>query len=218
MRISHRHRLVFLANPRTGSTTVREVLDPFSDVRGIRRVDTTPEFPFENHITAAELKAVFEARGWDWEGYFKFCVVRNPWDRIVSLYHHQRRMRVQRVREAPWRRKLLHGAWHLLRPGRSFRGWVKRLDFGLRLPITLQGFAGDGEGRLLVDQVLRFEHLHEELPACLAKAGIEIGPEAIPHRNRSPGRRDYRGYYDDETRAHVAAVYAWEIERFGYRF
>ena len=86
LRISHRHRFIFFANPKTGSRSVREVLDPFSEVHGRPADDVTPDFPFYNHMRPCDLRPVFAQKGWDFDAYFKFVMVRNPWARMVSLF------------------------------------------------------------------------------------------------------------------------------------
>jgi len=88
MRISHRYKFVFLSHARTGSQTVRRLLDPFSDVTSVHYSQTDETNPFYNHISALELKNEFDRRCWDWSAYRKFCFTRNPWERVVSLYHH----------------------------------------------------------------------------------------------------------------------------------
>lgn len=93
MRISHTYKFIFFANPRTGSTTVRDVLDEYSDILSVHITEASAKFPFYHHITPLELKAIFMDRGWDWYSYRKFCFVRNPYDRVVSLYHHYLRIR-----------------------------------------------------------------------------------------------------------------------------
>jgi hypothetical protein len=37
-------------------------------------------------MSARELKAEFDRRGWDWFGYRRFCFARNPYARLVSLF------------------------------------------------------------------------------------------------------------------------------------
>ncbi|WP_367268204.1 sulfotransferase family 2 domain-containing protein [uncultured Thiohalocapsa sp.] len=80
MRISHQHRFVFLSNPQSGSTSIRIALDPYSDIK------SSTEFPYHHHTNARRLKEHFLKQGWDWNSYFKFTTVRNPWDRMVARY------------------------------------------------------------------------------------------------------------------------------------
>ena len=92
MRISHKKKFIFLANPRSASTSIRKILDPYSDISSKLISEVDQNFPFYHHITALELKNIFEKKGWDWDSYTKFCIIRNPYERIVSLYHHQQKI------------------------------------------------------------------------------------------------------------------------------
>jgi hypothetical protein len=44
------------------------------------------------------------------------------------------------------------------------------------------------------------------------------GEVALPRANESRREGDYRGYYDERTKALVAKWYEREIKRFGYEF
>jgi len=81
VRISHSNRFVFLSNPRCASTLMRLILAPFADIQ------STDSDPLHHHNNAQGLKIYFGEQGWDWNGYFKFTFVRNPWERMVSFYH-----------------------------------------------------------------------------------------------------------------------------------
>lgn len=204
MRISHKHQFVFLANPRTGSTTLRNLLDPYSDIRSVHISEITETFPFYHHISAQELKIVFDLRDWDWDAYRRFAVVRNPYDRVVSLFHHHR-----------WRIEHNNAG---VRPVASFSEFVDRLSLQRRLTAPLEAFICDAKGRELVSDVFRFEELQRWMPEYFGRLGVSLDTTDIPVLNASKQRQDYREYYNDETRNKVGAFYAYEIERFGYEF
>jgi len=221
MRISHRHRFVFFAAPKTGSRSVRKLLDPHSEIHGRPGHDVTPEFPFYNHIRPVELRDIFQARGWDFDGYFKFTMVRNPWSRLVSLYE------MFAFREGGLLSRLRRPAKRHL----GFRQWVRDfLPEGPGHPTTAAarsvirvgalpylGFAGDELGRPLVDEVFKLEEIEIRLPLLLRRMGL---PEQgrIPQTGRGRYGGDFRDYYDEETRELISQRYREDIQRFGYSF
>lgn len=99
MIISHICKSCFIHVPKTGGRSISEVLDKlWPDAEGKRiRIPTqeynnivtitqkNPQLVFNRiHIPAVEQKA--KTRNWD--EYKTFAFVRNPWDRMVSLYCH----------------------------------------------------------------------------------------------------------------------------------
>ena len=221
MRISHRHRFVFFASPKTGSRSVRRLLDAYSEIHGRPAHEVTADFAFYNHMRPVELRDVFASRGWDFDGYFKFVMARNPWSRLVSLYEmfaFRRGGQLSRLR----RRSSRH---------QDFRAWVRTLDptGGSEAPpgrknsvirvgaMSYVAFAGDADGRPLVDEVIKLEEIESRLPPLLERLGVPLPPR-FPQigRGRYPG--SHRAYYDDETRELVASLYEADIERFGYTF
>jgi hypothetical protein len=216
MRISHKYKFIFFATPRTGSTTVRDVLDPYSDVISVHKTEVSEDFPFFNHINPLELKAVFEHRGWDWSSYRKFCFVRNPYDRVVSLYHHYLKIRkedkVGGLRGFLWR---MRGSFL---PEPTFAQYVTRLNVRDRLPTSLVNFVGDEKGELMVDKVLQFEEIDHELIKYVKSLGVDCSYKQVPHLNSSDRTKDYRKYYDDTLKQRVCELYKYEIDHFGYEF
>lgn len=151
--------------------------------------------------------------------YLSFAFVRNPWDRLVSCY-------VQKLEQkdlsAGPNRKGTTGA--LDKAGAfdadiGFRDFVKAVG---AIPDEEAGrhfrsqytFLCDKKGRLLPQRIGRFESLEEELHALTENRlrGFEL-----PHLKKTK-RRDYRAYYDAETKDLVAKRFATDIEMFGYSF
>lgn len=232
LRISHRYRFIFFSNPKTGSESVRLLLDPFSDLGCVRLRQRTAEFPFYDHMLPAELRPVFEARGWDFDGYYKFTFVRNPWARLVSVYAAiQDRGLAGRVRDAAsYASRRLRG--RDLEPDvAGFRRWVRGIEtagrggggkpyHGWRRKGTWStaAFVCDADGHELVDEVIRLEDAPRRLPELAARLGLP-GADALclPHVN-AHRHAAYTAYYDAAAAEHVARLYADDISRFAYRF
>ncbi len=221
MRISHRHRFVFFASPKTGSRSVRRLLDASAEIHGLPAEELTEDFPFYNHIRPVELRDIFASRGWDFDAYFKFVMVRNPWSRLVSLYE------MYAFREGGQLSRLRTRA----KRHQGFRAWVPTVDPegrrtvgpGLEKGVIRFGalsyvaFTGDEDGRPLVDEVIKLEEIESRLPPLLERLGVPV-PSRIPRTGRGRYRGDYRNYYDDATRELVGTLYEEDIERFGYTF
>jgi hypothetical protein len=208
MRISHKYKFVYIAVTKTGSTTVRKMLNPLSDVVS----DHSTESPYHHHTHAVDLKKHFKERGWNWDEYFKFSFVRNPWSRLVSLFNYQR--------------EYVRGYEKDVESSRYFEGYYKRCkknthnrNFEVYVDKIWMGdqfdFLYDENNNQLVDFVGKTENLQEDFNTICDKIGIPR--QELPHKNKTK-HKHYTEYYDDETRELVAEKYAKDIEYFGYEF
>jgi len=143
-----------------------------------------------------------------WNEYFKFAIVRNPWDRLVSCWKNKI--------EVPIVYNYYYEALGVSHPkSLSFADFIRRLNAGalytdrhwtpLHSLIKLDS----------VDFIGRFENLQEDFDIVCDKIGIS--QQQLPHKNKTK-HRHYTEYYDDETRQIVADKYAKDIEYFGYEF
>ena len=217
MRISHRHRFLFLSYPRTASRSVREVLEPYSDIESVNITRVSQVNPFYHHMRAKEVKQAFDEMGWNWFQYRRFCVVRNPYARVVSLYYHHLSMRTRRAPGLALMAKIKALIRYSFERTKSFKAYVQSLDRDHALALPLDRFILADDASTLVEDVLRYEELADELPGYLLGLGIQIDPDGIP-RVGSSSIRDYKEHYDEETRSLVGNLYRYEIDRFGYRF
>jgi hypothetical protein len=208
MRISHRHRFVFFAFPKTGSESVRKALGPISDIVGVSK--PTPDFPYPNHIRPGELRPIFDANGWPFEDYYRFVFVRNPWARMASLYRMIRN--IDGGYKASFAEWLVNARPHGVGGGNDPVEWRYR-RFGA---YTLDNFVADETGKRLVSEVFRLEDM-PTVPRRLRERGIPFPDDAMPWVNRSPPT-DLDRFYTPALRAVVAMRYAKDIEEFGYRY
>lgn len=201
--ISHEHRCIFIHIPRTAGTAIEHALVG---------KDWWFVNPFTKHLTTRQAQRLYGRKRW--ERYFCFAFVRNPWDKLVSmwecgLYRRQRAALrtfpafVRHVHRNPFEQRTLHYHRILgLTPDRQ----LSRRDLRLR----------DRWGPAHADFVGRFESLEADMEHVFAAIGMSS--TRLPVRNRSRQRRDYREYYDDETRSIVAERFALDIQLFGYEF
>lgn len=227
MRISHQYKFIFLATPRTGSTSIRKILDDYSDIKSVHITEINEDFPFYHHISARELKDIFNQRGWNWWDYRKFCIVRNPFDRVVSLFHHKEKLnsesfqkKLKESQGVEFYKKFLMYSKQKIRSfsQNKFENYVMQINpHRNRLATSINEFTCDSNGSSLVDDILMFETLEVELPSYLKNIGLVEQLSQLPHLNKSR-RKSYRKYYNQTTKNRVKNLYKYEIERFGYSF
>lgn len=172
MRISHSHRFVFLSKPKCASTAIRVALDPFSDIRSTQR------YPWFHHTSLPPLKQQFNERGWDWDSYFVFTTVRNPYTMLNSLYAYAK----PDTSGHTWAERF----WDDVVDGRDppvklrvpedpipFREWILTNDFS---GYVLDRFIKDECGRICVNAVLRAEELPTGFVGVTARLGLQPAP------------------------------------------
>ena len=216
MRISHRYKYIFFANPKTGSETVRKILDPHCDVKSVGYRDMNTENPFYVHMLPREASQVFSTLKWDYDDYFKFVFVRNPWARLVSIYE---------MIFAGYSIKPDFAAWlYQMEPGGTGGGGRDHERWRRFGTYSIDNFIKDEAGKILVDRVIRLEDIEMELPVLLGQLGIPTQEKlVIPHLNRnkyddSGNHSDYKAYYTTETRKYVERDYGYDIREYNYEF
>ena len=76
---SNTHKFIFLHLGKCAGSSIKKSL---SSVDGL-------EVKLERgHTDLGAMRKLIKEDGFDPEQYFQFTCVRNPWDRMVSLYHH----------------------------------------------------------------------------------------------------------------------------------
>lgn len=207
MIISHAHRFVFTAIPKTGTHSVRQALRQHLSAEDLEQVGlfVSKRFPFpefqgvrHGHISLAEIRPCLDEEAF--AGYFKFAFVRNPFDRFVSYCAFM-------SREQDWFEK-------------DARGFMKHVLFTVRpaghiLFKPQHEFLADSEGHLLSDYVGRVEEMQASYDAVCQRLGL---PATVLEKVNSSRRSGYQGYYDAELAEGVGDYYRRDLELFGYTF
>lgn len=214
------HRSILVHIPRTGGMSVRTYMESrytsfnlvFENRDTVLTIPKDVEFISTNH---AAMRKVF-ARGLMnkrvWDNSFKFCFVRNPWDRLVSVYKYYCGFR----RKKNYKSNCLLETFDIfvsrvIGNGEYLTGLKVRNSqphFNHALPQT--SWIEEG-----VNYIGRFERLGEDWKEVCDLMCIKYEP--LPVVNRSQ-HFHYSRYYTAESKRVVSKFYEQEIELFKYRF
>ena len=143
--------------------------------------------------------------------YFKFAIVRNPWDRLVSAYTYLKRGGITDEDKA-WSESILAQFPDF---DAFVKGWITPENILTEIHFVPQHqFICNDSDEVMMDFVARFETLSTDLEQVKQRLDIQSG---IRHLNYSK-KRPYQDYYSPETVAIVSEVYKKDIELFGYQF
>ena len=147
---------------------------------------------FTNHMTAKNIR---KRIGEDiWNGYFKFCFERNPWDKALSLYH--------------WRTRELE-------PKPSICEFLDKVNQNNLSNFGIYSIEED----IAVDHIARYENIDNELSLIAEKAGLPTQLELPNAKGKyRKDKRHYRDIITDNGRSRVENVCSREIEHLGYSF
>ena len=150
---------------------------------------------FQSHIKAREVRDRIPREIWD--SYYKFTVDRNPWDKVLSHYHFVRQ------RYARYDNNI------------SFEEYLKVAE----LPYNYTKYT-DRDGKLMVDRVIRYERLNEELAEVFGMLGVPFSGSlgATEKSHYRTDRRPYREVYTPSWKAAVETLFRPEIDLLGYDF
>jgi hypothetical protein len=158
-----------------------------------------------HHLPAIELMRINPDT--EWSKYFKFAFVRNPWDRMVSVYFDQQK----RTKESDYYRKHNPKVVEIFKSSPSFVEWVDSGFYSMRPQVD---YILDSKQNVFVDFIGRFEKLKEDFEGICRRIGISV---ELPHKNKTD-HEFYRTYYTAETREIVRRKFHADIELLGYSF
>ncbi|MFW6026019.1 MAG: sulfotransferase family 2 domain-containing protein [Candidatus Woesearchaeota archaeon] len=198
MLISHKHKFIFIHIPKTGGTSVRNTLNPFCNtVKDLNDSETNKTKT--KHIKARELKKLLPKETWN--KYFKFAFVRNPWDRITSIYKFN--IEHQQPGYKDYKEK-------------DFASFLEMIYQGKKVHISepQKDYVCDEKGNLIVDFVGHFENLDKDFKYICKKLGIRKKLKLLNPSNHEY----YKKMYNKTTKKMVNSLFKEDIEFFNYNF
>ncbi|WP_339924723.1 sulfotransferase family 2 domain-containing protein [uncultured Cyclobacterium sp.] len=205
MIISHSHKFISFAIPKTGTHAVRFALRPFLEVGDEEQVALfhhsklqTGDFQKRKngHITALEIKPHLSPE--IWTSYLKFAFMRNPYERFVSACFFKHPLLAKEHANTTKCRAYMK----LL---------IQRESNHTSLFFRPQcDYIMDEKGKLMVDFIAQTENMDKDLESIFFRLNL---PFKSPAKINSSNHLPYMAYYDDELRSLISRFYKKDFEQ-----
>jgi hypothetical protein len=143
---------------------------------------------------------------------FKFTLVRNPYDRLVSGFHYLKHHSTAPLDRA-WAARALGGIGDFREFAEALedRGFARRV-VAWRHFVPQWYFVCDGRGAPMMDLVGRIEDFDGFVAELGRRSALRLRNEV----HRASARRPWQDYYTPRARAAAAALYREDFRAFGY--
>ena len=198
----------FVDIPRTSSSSIRTELAlkfgyPFGKAN-VTSSATGRMQGYPDHLTAAE--AIQMVGGDVWSELYSFSIVRNPWDRHISLYRWRTSSFVQKPLDLTFDAYLAELRQH-------FRGIQSNYFLFPPHYLSCSNFVFGADDVCLVKEVVHFETRDKDLPRIGQRLGLNVGNIRIQDvANTSERPIAYTAGQIDL----MAELYADDVKHFGY--
>lgn len=209
--VSTKYPLIFVHTPKTAGTSLNKVLDIGEDEGG--------------HKTVKFLKSILDKSVY--ESHKKVSIIRNPFDRLVSLYKATEPQFIDMANEKGFGGKDYY----------SFEAWfwdivshVNNITSEPLFYMSCYDIMTDESGKLDIDYVIRFENLEEDLKNMFNDMGFDVptlpklnmASKKHPDLFESREKKHYSEYYECSTKDviidFVYEIFKKDFDAFGYKF
>jgi hypothetical protein len=218
MLVSHRYKFIYTKTVKTGSTSVesyferfcfpdgqweqlhhREAYESTDGIVGYRGLASDVTFrKWYNHMSAALIRERLGEKIWNTS--FKFCVIRDPFEKAISAFEHFGR-----------------DHFPLSAPGivteqERFLHWLKEIG----PPIDRDKYMIDGQ--VCIDDFIRYETLYVDIERICVRLRLPWDPSLLPFFKRGMRRQTAQisNLYTPAAIDLVARLYDFEINHFDY--
>jgi chondroitin 4-sulfotransferase 11 len=150
------------------------------------------------------------------KSFYRFTVVRNPWDRMVSSFHYLKQGGIGFF-DKDFRDRFMFDI-------DTFDSFVKKMMINKAYEIKIltwvhfipqHSFLENAEGDICVEKVYKLENISHEFHHLCNDLGLVNKTLLVENRSE---RQRYQQYYTAETADYVAEIYSDDIRRFNYTF
>jgi hypothetical protein len=139
-----------------------------------------------------------------WQNYYKFCIERNPYDKVISAWSWYKHKKGTEITLDGYLKKC--------------EQWMGSRDHAVGIwPYNYLNYTEPNSDKLMVDKIVYYEHLKDELPVIFKQLNIDAVFDKFPTskgglRNGS----DYREILTPYQRNIIDNLFVKEFEMHGY--
>lgn len=160
-----------------------------------------PDYPSHHH----NMHEYFAMLGQGLKDFFVWSVARNSWDRMVSLFHYENQI-FKRCHTEDFKRFVVD-----MYDSVKLNTYEYYYESGPQIEMMM-----DLHEKFSMDYVACLGNINRDFEMVKKRTGIP-SDMMYPHTN-STKHRDYRDYYDEESKRMVGELQAKDIEFFGFVF
>lgn len=201
-----KYKFIFVHIYKNAGTSIRKALDPylysctqkvFINLFASAGISIYKKIILKDHATALDI--INEIGYINYNKYFSFAVVRNPWDWQVSQYYYMLK-------------KENHPQHNFVKSFGSFDAYI---EWRCQNEVVLQrDFIYSATGNLLVNYVARYENIANEFAHICNNIGIDV---KLPKLNVS-NKINYKTLYNKHTKKLIEESFHYDIETFRYKY
>jgi hypothetical protein len=191
--INHDLKAIFIHVHKTGGTYISYMLHkyygftnyyihrPDHDLFCFNKKKTTKYLNYENRVhgvlmyykTSSYINKKMNMTPYKWDTYYKFCFIRNPYDKIVSAWNHVDRFHI---------------------PFKNFLNLTNKCNDVQYMHVFLPQVRNilDEKGKINIDYIGKFETLEEDFQKILKNIGIQ---NIIHDVNKQMNKRNHEIFY-----------------------
>ena len=194
-------KYIFISIPRNASHTICKILN-----QSKRDRSTSQDIGIcDNHASSKILYKRYGEK--EFINRFRFCFVRNPWARCVSWYmYHKHKYPYNKYNFESWIRAKMPHHWTM----------QNGTNYSKQSPLEQHIFITDKNGNININFVGKIENFNEDMNKILEKLGANYINTNVK-LNKS-NHKEYKNYYNEDTKNIVANLLKRDIELFKYEF
>lgn len=205
--LSEEKKFIFIHIPKTGGNSITTSLKKYAiDNISLSKYDGKQYNSIAVHnskdkIYKHSMLNVYEKRGYDLHKYFKFSIVRNPWDRISSFFQYN--IKTKYYPSINTMDKLIK---HLRGLNDEQLGLYPQLDYFKNL-----------NGEIVIDYIIKFDNLQEGFN--IVCDNLKIERVILQKINESSNSKiNYQTQFNELQKELIYNIYKEDIEYFKYEF